>query len=96
MSVKSLIYQKRTEILKITKKYGVIKIQLFGSVAREEESRDSDIDFLIKFEEGRSLFDLISLKCELHDLLNMKVDVVTEDALHWNIRENIKSEVVEV
>ncbi|MCC5912490.1 MAG: nucleotidyltransferase family protein [Clostridiaceae bacterium] len=96
MSVKALIYQKRKDILTVANKYGVIKIQLFGSVAREEETSDSDIDFLVKFEEGRTLFDLIALKNELEDLLKVKVDVVTEEALHWNIREQVKSEVIEI
>ncbi|WP_244272730.1 nucleotidyltransferase family protein [Natronincola peptidivorans] len=46
-STKALVFQKREDILSLANKYGVIKIQLFGSVAREEESSDSDIDFLV-------------------------------------------------
>ncbi|MBM7616156.1 putative nucleotidyltransferase [Alkaliphilus hydrothermalis] len=96
MKIKKLIYEKRNDVLSIANHYGVVKIQLFGSVARNEEVTDSDIDFLVQFEEGRTLFDLIALKNELEGLLTLKVDVVSEESLHWNISEQVKREVIEI
>jgi len=61
-----LINEKRTEILKVAELNGVV-ISLFGSVARHDKS---DIDFLVEFENGRTLFDLIKLKQALELLLD--------------------------
>ena len=91
-----LLNEKRSEILKVAESNGVIKISLFGSVAREEENNKSDIDFLVQFEEGRTLFDLIRLKQELELLLDKAVDVVTEKSLHPLIKEQIMTEAVEI
>ncbi|SDZ02870.1 nucleotidyltransferase family protein [Tindallia californiensis] len=96
MKRNTLIYQKRKEILSLARKHGVIKIQLFGSVAKENDTSDSDVDFLVTFKEDRSLFDLISLKYDLEDLLGMKVDVVTVESLHVLIRDHIVGEVIEL
>ena len=96
VDVKALVYQKRKEIEIIARKHGVIKIQLFGSVARGNETSSSDIDFLVAFKEDRSLFDLIALKYDLEDLLGIQVDVVTEESLHVRIRDQVISEVVEI
>jgi uncharacterized protein len=52
-------------------------VALFGSVARGEESRDSDVDFLVDFEPGSSLFDLAELQDALASLLGRRVDVVS-------------------
>ncbi len=92
----NVINKKKNQIKKIALKHGARSIKIFGSVARREETKDSDIDFLVEFESDRSLFDLIALKNELEELLNMPVDVVTENSIHHTIRENIKSEVVEM
>lgn len=96
MKRNTLIYQNRKEILNLARKHGVIKIQLFGSVAKENDTSDSDVDFLVTFKEDRSLFDLISLKYDLEDLLGMKVDVVTVESLHVLIRDHIVGEVIEL
>ena len=69
-------------------------MRLFGSVVRNEARRSSDVDLLVKMERGRSLLDRIALKQELEDLLGCKVDVVTERALHWYIRDRVLEEAV--
>lgn len=93
---RSLIELKHDLILAIAKSNGVKKISLFGSAARGEEHSESDIDFLVEFEENRSLFDLIRLKYDLEDLLNKAVDIVTEDSVHWKIKEQIISEAIQL
>ncbi|AOT72435.1 nucleotidyltransferase family protein [Geosporobacter ferrireducens] len=96
MMKNKLIEEKRKDIIRLALNRGAKTIRIFGSVARGEDNDKSDIDFLVSFEEERSLFDLIALKNDLEDLLERPVDVVTENALHWNIREQVMREVVEI
>jgi predicted nucleotidyltransferase len=82
-----VISTKRKEIMQMARQYGVVSIKLFGSVSRNQHHSKSDIDFLVEFEEDRSLFDLISLKDELEGLLGESVDLVTKDSIHWQLRD---------
>jgi uncharacterized protein len=86
------IKHNRKSILRLAKRYGITKMKVFGSVARGEDNPDSDIDFLVEMEPGRSLFDLGGLLMDLEKLLGCKVDLLTEKSLHWYIRENVLSE----
>lgn len=67
-------------------------MRVFGSAARGEAGADSDIDFLVDLEPGRSLFDLGGLLMDLQQLLGRDIDVVTEKALHWYIRDRVLKE----
>lgn len=60
---------------------GAVRIRLIGSVARGTEGVHSDLDFLVSFEPGRSLFDLGNLSLELEELLGVPVDVLSEGGL---------------
>jgi predicted nucleotidyltransferase len=62
----------RQEILDIAKKYGASNIRIFGSVARGEARPDSDYDFLIELEPGRSAFEIGGL------LMDLQVEAVTD------------------
>jgi len=53
--------KEREHIKEIAQKHGAGNIRVFGSISRGEEGPDSDIDFLVDFEEDRSLFDLVGL-----------------------------------
>jgi len=86
------IHKRREEILAIAAKYGANHIRVFGSVARGEAAADSDVDFLVELEAGRSLFDLGGLLMDLQSLLHRKVDVVTEKGLHWYIKDRVLAE----
>ncbi|NLV23123.1 MAG: nucleotidyltransferase family protein [Syntrophomonadaceae bacterium] len=90
------LHRLREHIIKIAQKHGASNIRVFGSVARGEDTADSDIDFLMDFNPGRSLVDLVALKLELEDLLGRKVDIVTEQALLPRIRKNVLQEAVEL
>lgn len=89
-----LIIMKRKEILQIASRHGAQNLRIFGSQVKGAADKDSDIDVLVEFEEGRSLLDRIALIQDLEDLLGMKVDVVTEKALHPVIRDQILQEAV--
>jgi predicted nucleotidyltransferase len=69
-----------------------MSVRVFGSVARGEANAESDVDFLVELEVGRSLFDLGGFLIDLQSLLSRKVDVVTEGGLHWYIKDRILSE----
>ncbi len=92
MTARDLLKEKREEILQIAAKYGAHHVRVFGSAARGEAGEDSDIDFLVEMEPGRSLFDLGGLQAELENLLGCQVDVVTEGGLYWLLRRRILKE----
>lgn len=84
-----VLQEKRDRILKVASEHGIRNVRVFGSVARFEDGPTSDLDLLVTFDEGRSLFDLIRFKREVEDLLNIKVDVVTENSIHWSMKEDV-------
>ncbi len=94
MGAKDIIESRREDILRIAAKYGAVDVRVFGSVARGEAAPESDVDFLIQFEPGRSLLDHVALLQDLEDILSLKVDVVNEKALHHRIRDRVLREAV--
>jgi len=89
MEIEKLLKSQREQILAIARKNGAYNVRVFGSVARGEARPDSDIDFLVKLEAGRSLLDLARLLRELQALLGLPVDVVTEAGLRPRIRPQV-------
>lgn len=85
---------KKLQIERIMQKYGAKNIRVFGSVAREEDKENSDIDFIVNMDEDRSAFDLIHLIEELEGFLKRKVDIVDEEAIHWYLKKKIQNEVI--
>ena len=68
----------RKPLLKaIAAKHGVRELSLFGSAARGEAGAESDLDFLVELEEGRSLVDLVGVKQDLEALFGRRVDAFT-------------------
>lgn len=86
--------KRKPQIERIMQKYGAKNIRVFGSVAREEDQKNSDIDFIVNMDEERSIFDLVHLIDELEEFLQKKVDVVDEEALHWFLKKKIQKEVI--
>ena len=84
----------REAIEALAHKHGVTRLRLFGSVARGEAHPDSDLDVLVRMNPERSLLDQIGLKQDLEDLLGRPVDLVSEPALHPQIRDRILAEAV--
>ena len=91
-----LLKQKHAEILGIASRYGARNVRVFGSVARAEADEQSNIDFLVEMEPGRSLFDLGGLQLELESALGRPVDVVTEEGLKARIRARVLREAIPV
>lgn len=94
MRVLELLRQHRNEILKLASQHGARNVRVFGSAARGEAGTDSDIDFLVELEPDRTLFDLGALVMDLQDLLDRKIDIVTDDSIYWLLRRKILKEAV--
>lgn len=90
----SELQTRREEILRVAQKYGAFNVRVFGSVARGEADAESDIDFLVDMEPGRSLFDMGGLLTDLQTMPGRAVDVVTEKGLRERIRERVLREAV--
>ena len=95
-----MIREKVLNLLRVHQKeiyaFNIQKISIFGSVARNEESPDSDIDILIKFDGPASYDSYMDLKFYLEDLLGRKVDLVTEDALREEIKSFVQRDLIRV
>ena len=91
-NISQTLQERRTDILRIAERYGAYNVRIFGSVVRGEATADSDVDFLVDMDSDRSLFDLGGLLLDLQNLLGREVDVVTEKALHWYIRDRVLAE----
>jgi predicted nucleotidyltransferase len=85
---------RREELAALAARHGARALRIFGSVARGDADSRSDVDFLVDFEPGRSLFDQADLLVALEDLLGVRVDVVTEAALRRRVRERVLREAV--
>lgn len=92
MPLLQMLQQERNLVLQISSKHGAYNVRVFGSVSREDDNENSDIDLLVEFEEGRSLFDLIALKQELEEYFRRKVDIVTENSLHPLLQDKVRQE----
>jgi predicted nucleotidyltransferase len=76
--------------------YAVKSLALFGSVARNEATANSDIDLLIEFQKPVGLFHFLTVKNCLQEWLNQKVDLVTYAALKSPLKEQILKELIHV
>jgi predicted nucleotidyltransferase len=83
---------RRDDILRVAAQHGARNVRVFGSVARGTADAGSDIDFLVDFEPGRSLFDQGGLQVALQELLGKPVDVVTMAGLRHRLRSHVLTE----
>lgn len=94
MKLPDFLAAKRDEVLRTAARHGASNVRIFGSVARGDAAADSDVDFLVDLEKGRSLLDLGALLEDLKTLLDRKVDVVTAAGLRARIRDRVLKEAV--
>ena len=93
-----LLHNHREEILEIMKRYPrLANLRVVGSVARGEDTENSDIDFLIDPLPGASLFDVGGLHEDLEELLGISVDIITTGGnMHEYMRMTIERDAVQV
>lgn len=89
MNRAELVRRNKETIQRIARNHGAVDIRLFGSVARREETEESDIDFLVELEEGRSLLDLGGMLMDLQDELGVEVDLTTTTSLPDDVKERV-------
>jgi len=77
----------------ILKAYGVTNVYVFGSFARGEATKNSDLDLLVSYKPGTSLFDVIDLQDELEQALGRKVDLVSEKFIQPRLAKRIKADL---
>lgn len=77
-------------------RFGVARLALFGSVARDEAEQDSDVDLLVEFDRPVGLFRFMELQSHLEDLLGCGVDLGTPQSLKPRIRDRVLAEAVHV
>jgi len=92
MKIEELLKARREQILEIARRHGAYNLRIFGSVARGEGNEESDLDFLVEVGPLHSPWFPAGLVADLQDLLGISVDIVTEDGLHWYIKERVLEE----
>jgi uncharacterized protein len=86
--------ERHSQILALAERYRAGEVRVFGSVARGEATKDSDVDLLITTRGSCSLLELGGLLEDPQDLLGCRVDLVTEDGLKPRLREQVLKEAV--
>ena len=96
MALDQIIREKSEDIKKIAGMHGAKNIRIFGSIARGEESPESDIDFLVDIGEETSSWFPAGLILDLEKILGRRVEVVTEKGLNHLIRDQILNEATPI
>lgn len=94
MTTIDILQAKREDVLKVTQRHGVTSVKVFGSVARGEESAESDIDLLVTTGPTVSSWFPAGLILDLEQLLGRRIDIVTESGLNPLIRDQVMTEAV--
>jgi uncharacterized protein len=84
-------------ILSHLKDYNILKVGIFGSFARGDNKKGSDLDILVEFKESPSLLTLIKLENDLTEILGIKVDLVTTGALkNRRVKKSINKDLINI
>jgi uncharacterized protein len=95
--MKKDIQEIKRKAVPLLKKYGVVKAGIFGSYARGEQNKKSDVDMLIQVRRKKfSLFDLIDLEEELKKKLGKEVDLLTYNGINHLLRDRILEEEIRI
>ena len=88
------VRRERERLLQAARQYGVRHVRVFGSVARGEARKDSDVDLLVDLSADRTLLDLIGFRQEAEDILGMHVDAVAPRFLKRGVRAQTERDAV--
>ena len=95
-SARDEILGKARLIRTLAAAHGARSIELFCSAARGQEGPDSDLDFMVELEPGRSLLDLIGLGEDLESALGRKVEAVSKTGMKPRVLAQARKEAVRV
>ena len=90
------LHVHRAELRQLTKRHGVLRPRVFGSVLRGDDTEGSDLDLLVEPTSTTTLFTLAAIQIEAERLLGVHVDVLTPNSLPRHGRERILREAVAV
>lgn len=96
MTKNKVIENIAKQVRPILCKHGVVKAGIFGSYARGEQKKSSDVDIVVKINKDISLLDFIRLKQEMEEKLHKKVDLVEYAALKPLIKDQIMHDQVRI
>jgi uncharacterized protein len=96
IQIEQLMKTLRQCLPELEQRYHVKTLGVFGSYVRGEQSKRSDLDLLVEFDEPPSLFKFIEMEYYLSDLLGIKVDLVMKDTLKPAIGRRVLNEVIAV
>lgn len=92
-----MISQKKIDIIKNTfLNYQPIMVGIFGSFARNEQTKNSDLDILIDLQTKLNLLDLIGIEQELSEKLGIKVDLVTKRSVNSRMNSYIQKDLFRI
>ncbi|MBU8921155.1 MAG: nucleotidyltransferase family protein [Bacteroidales bacterium] len=94
MTTFDILKEKRENVLEVAHRHGVTSMRVFGSVARGEDSAESDIDLLVTTGPHVSPWFPAGLILELEQLLGRHIDIVTEPGLNPLLRDQVLTEAV--
>ena len=83
----------KEELQNILNNYGVTDVSVFGSFARGEATQKSDLDLLVTYQQGTTLFDVANLQDALEKALNRKVDLVSRKYLSKRLATRIEKDI---
>ena len=89
-----LIESHRAEILALARRHGLKDVRVFGSMARGDADGNSDVDLLVTLPPDRTGLALGALLADVQNLLNRRVEVLTERSLHPKIRARVIKEAL--
>lgn len=90
------VLANRDAILAAAARRGASNVRIFGSVARGQDTKRSDVDLLVDLPRGRTLMTLAALSAELSDIVGAEVDVSTEGVLKPDVRRQALAEAVKL
>lgn len=94
MSTLGRLRLNKKKIESIAIKYGLSEVFIFGSVARGDDDKDSDIDLLVTSSDKTTLFDLGGFYSELEEIFGKHLSIVTRNSLKGRLKENVLREAV--
>jgi predicted nucleotidyltransferase len=89
-----LVAAHRDELREVLHRHGVRNPRLFGSVARGDDHACSDVDILVDFSPGTSLFDILKIQDELMAVLGVEVDLIPAAGLKDGARVRVQRDLI--
>lgn len=91
-----ILEEIKNKVVPILKETGITRAAIFGSIARREQTKKSDVDILVDLPKGMSLFDVIDLEFKLEEAIHRKVDLVDFEAIKPRLKPYIMQDQIQI